>query len=52
MSKNYMYLVQWYGPFSSRKELKRWEDDQKESFFCIYFKVKGRTSVLLGIIVG
>lgn len=40
MSKYYMYLVQWYGPFSSRKELKRWEDDQKESFFLYLFQGK------------
>ena len=51
MSTNYMYLIQWYGPFSNRKELKRWEDNQKENFSCIYSKVKGRTSVLSDIIV-
>ena len=43
MSTNYMYLVQWFGPFSSRKELKRWEDDQKENFFLYLFQGKRKS---------
>ena len=42
MKKIDTYLIKWYGPFESRKNVKEWEDSRSETF-CLYaFQAKHR----------
>lgn len=34
------YLIRWYGPFSSKEELKEWEEDRSEVFNLYVFQAK------------
>ena len=40
MASNNMFLLQWYGPFPNRHELKKWEDEQNEDFYLYLFQGK------------
>ena len=40
MQKIDTYLIKWYGPFSSRKKLKDWEDKRHEVFNLYAFQAK------------
>lgn len=40
MQKSDAYLIKWYGPFSSKEELKEWEDSRSEKFNLYVFQAK------------
>ena len=42
MRKFNTYLIKWYGPFSSKEELKDWEDKLSESFNLYAFHAKNK----------
>ena len=42
MNKFNTYLIKWYGPFSSKEELKVWEDHHSESFNLYAFQAKDK----------
>ena len=49
-----MYLLQWFGPFRSVKELAEWEEQKEKkgkNSFCTSFKVRDKKKGKRGIIV-
>ena len=42
MSKFNTYLIKWYGPFSSKEELKDWEDKHPDSFNLYAFQARNK----------
>lgn len=40
MQKSVTYLIKWYGPFSSKEELKEWEDARSDVFNLYAFQAK------------
>lgn len=42
MREKNVFIIRWYGPFSSRKQLQDWEYKQKDCFFLYLFQGKKR----------
>ncbi len=40
MAEKNIYLIQWYGPFKSKEDLKEWEIKQRERFYLYLFQGK------------
>ena len=40
MQKSDTYLIEWYGPFFSKEELKKWEDTRSDKFNLYVFQAK------------
>ena len=44
MQKTDIYLIDWYGPFTSKEELKKWEDNHPDVFNLYAFQAKQSTN--------
>lgn len=46
MQKSDTYLIEWYGPFFSKEELKKWEDTRSDKFNLYVFKLNKLAKVI------